>query len=74
MKRCSGSSCQGDQDVESDVEDAKDVMSSSEEAFKPPEELKVDDSDDSEDDEVEPLERSARKTGCRNKFDFKCHL
>lgn len=50
------------------------MMSSSEEAFKPPEELKVDDSDDSEDDEVEPLERSARKTGCRNKFDFRCHL
>lgn len=64
----------GDQGVDGDVEDANDVMSSDEEVFEPAGELEVDDSEDSDDDEVEPPAKSSRTTGWRKKFQFKRNL
>ena len=64
----------GDQEVDSDVEDANDVMSSDEEVFEPAGELEVDDSEDSDDDEVEPPAKSSRTTGWRKKFQFRRNL
>lgn len=64
----------GDQEVDSDVEDANDVMSSDEEVFEPAGEVEVDDSEDSDDDEVEPPAKSSRTTGGRKKFQFRRNL
>ncbi|XP_045135445.1 piggyBac transposable element-derived protein 3-like [Portunus trituberculatus] len=64
----------GDQDVESDVEDATSVMSSDEEAFEPAGEVEVDDTDDSEDGLEEPPSKSSRATGWKKKSEFRRNL
>ena len=60
----------GDKNVDSDVEDLSDIMSSDEEAVEPAGELELDESDSSEDDVVEQPRKSSCKSLWKKNAEF----